>query len=290
VAFYAGVPLVNAEGYPLGTLCVLDDKPKNLTENQRLSLQALARQVVSLFELKKANEQLEENKRLLQETNEELERFAYVIAHDLKSPCNNIISLTELLTAALDSELDDNKKQLLSYISSSSHVMKDLVDSVLRHARNLHSAPDNKHRVSFASLMEEIKLLVLLPAGFTMTYEPVDAYIYTSVAALEQILLNLCTNAIKYNDKTEGFVRVTLKDEAYHYSFSVADNGMGIPESSYQDIFGIFHTLGQKDRFDNTGSGIGLSTVKKLVERLGGTISVTSVVGKGSTFIFTVKK
>lgn len=286
VAFYAGVPLVNKEGYPLGTLCVLDNVPKNLTENQKLSLQALAKQVVSLFELNKANEELHANKELLEQTNEELERFAHVVAHDLKSPANNIISLTDMMISEHSENLDPEAYKILGYLKSSSKSMKELIDSILKHAKAIHLLSEDKSRMSFSGVMEQVKAFVPVPDKFKFEYEGSDSVIYVPASALVQILLNLCNNAVKYNDKNEGFVKVSFKEEDMYYVFSVSDNGMGIPEKSHKDIFGIFQTLGEKDG----SQGIGLSTVKKLVERLGGTISVSSVVGEWSTFTFTIKK
>lgn len=287
VAFYAGVPLVNKEGYALGTLCVLDSNPKNLTQDQQLALRALARQVVSLFELGKANQELEESKKILEESNEELDRFAHVVAHDLKSPANNILSLTDIFISEYSEKLDPDAYKILGYMKSSSKSMKDLIDAVLRHAKSIHSLASDKERMTFDQIMEQVRAFVPLPDKFALDHEgPSDAVIYASASALLQILLNLCNNAVKYNDKEEGMIRVTFSEEPYYYRFSVADNGMGIPEKSYKDIFGLFHTLGEKDG----SQGIGLSTVKKLVDRLGGTIEVSSVVGEGSTFTFTIKK
>ncbi len=287
VAFYAGVPLVNKEGYPLGTLCVLDNVPKHLTESQKLSLRALASQVVSLFELRKANDELEAGKEILEETNKELERFAHVIAHDLKSPANNIISLTDMIISEYSERLDEDAYEILAYLKSSSMSMKSLIDAVLKHSQTLSALADDKERLQFRAVMEQVKSFITLPEHFRLEYDNKrDAIIYTSGQALLQILLNLINNSIKYNDKPEGIVKVSFEEELYFYKFSVTDNGVGIPEGSYKDIFGIFQTLGNKE----DSQGIGLSTVKKLVDRLGGTIEVSSMVGEGSIFTFTIKK
>lgn len=287
VSFYAGVPLVNEEGFPLGTLCVLDSTPKHLSANQKLALQALAKQVVALFELRKANEELEVSRQKLEESNEELEQFAHIIAHDLKSPANNIVSLTELIVMEYGEQMGKDAAEMLQYLSTSSQNMKDLIDAVLKHTKTIHAISDHKERLTFRDIMEQVKSFITLPENFRLEYDHKrNTVIYTSHAALLQILLNLCNNAIKYNDKEYGVVQVSLEEEPYFYKFSVADNGMGIPEKSYNDIFSLFQTLGERD----DSQGIGLSTVKKLVDRLGGTIEVSSVVGEGSTFTFTIKK
>ena len=108
--------------------------------------------------------------------------------------------------------------------------------------------------------------------------------------ALLQVLLNLCTNAIKYNDKENGTILITATQNDSQYKFSVQDNGPGIAPANQARIFDLFSTLGTKDRFNNKGTGIGLSTVKRLVEKMNGTISIDSQTGKGSTFNFTFSK
>ena len=115
-------------------------------------------------------------------------------------------------------------------------------------------------------------------------------HIHVNKTAIEQILINLVTNAIKYNDKpiTEIELRVTESEKQYQILFK--DNGPGIPKESHQKIFQLFETLTNHDKFGHSGNGIGLATVKKLVGNLGGKIHVESELGTGSCFIFTVDK
>ena len=94
----------------------------------------------------------------------------------------------------------------------------------------------------------------------------------------------------KYNDKEKGHVQLTGSEDATHYHFRLRDNGPGIPEESFETIFHMFATLGHKDRFNEQGTGLGLFIVKRLVEKLGGTISVCSTPGQGVMFEFTLAK
>ena len=102
--------------------------------------------------------------------------------------------------------------------------------------------------------------------------------------------MNLCTNAIKYNDKWQGEVQVSVKDTGPAYSFSVKDNGMGISPENQKRIFDLFSTLGLYDRYNNKGSGVGLATAKRLVQKMGGDIQIDSEPSIGSTFSFTISK
>ena len=111
--------------------------------------------------------------------------------------------------------------------------------------------------------------------------------IHTNKTALDQILINLITNAIKYNDKDLPKVVVEISQTDDFYEISVKDNGPGIPDKHLDKIFEIFSVMKTEDRFGKQGNGIGLATVKKLVEELGGSIQVKSEMGSFSQFIFT---
>jgi len=126
-----------------------------------------------------------------------------------------------------------------------------------------------------------------VPANFRIDFHSPLTEIFYSVIAIEQILLNLISNAIRYNDKAEGKVIVSILDVDDHYLLEVADNGVGIAPQFHQQIFSSNFTLNQTDRFEKKGTGIGLSTVKDLVNVLNGDIQLKSQLGAGS--VFTVK-
>jgi signal transduction histidine kinase len=108
--------------------------------------------------------------------------------------------------------------------------------------------------------------------------------ILTERTPLQQVFMNLISNAIKYNRRPGATIDVTVRDSGSMYAFSVADNGPGIEAQYHERIFGIFQTLESRDRVE--GTGIGLSVVKKTVELNGGSIRVESSLGKGATFTF----
>lgn len=291
LVFYTGVPLVNENGNALGTLCVLDRVPRVLTEQQLASLRALANQVMAQLELRRKNRELDMNQFALQEINEELEKFAHVVAHDLKSPCNNFISLSELLLEADDSKLNDEEKEIIGYISTSAVQLKQLIDDILKYSRTFKFTQESMHDFTFEEVMQAVKPMLQIPDNFEFQYSGPDTIINSSKAALVQIILNFCTNAIRYNDKDQGKIMVRFSEEATHYVFSVEDNGQGIKQEDIAKIFDpSYTTLQGKDRFNTLGQGIGLSTVKRLVNKLGGEITVSSIVGEGTTFRFTIAK
>lgn len=290
VIFYAGVPLVNPKGYPLGTLCVIDDEPKELSANQVESLKSLANIVVKLLELKKANAKLEATQKDLRRKNEELEQFAYVASHDIKSPLSNIISLTDMLRDEYGDKIDDNGKGILKFLNNSAHTLKNLVDGILNHYKS------DQIKITEKELLElQFELIGVIsivdPKGEFEINIPSDfVQINVNKTAFEQILINLIANAIKYNDKPKGIIDISFEEGKKFYRFSIKDNGAGIAEADQQKVFKLFTNLGKKDRFNQVGTGVGLSTVKKLVEKLGGEIILRSELGQGSEFIFTIRK
>lgn len=290
VGFYAGVPLVNEKGMPLGTLCVIDNKPNNLSQVQTETLKALARQVIAYFELRKKNTLLVKQKAEIESLNNDLSQFAHVVAHDVKSPCSSLAMSAALLKDTYGSTMGSEMAQILDMMEETSHAAIRMVDGILRHTQIVTGAEIEKEHFTFNSLMDEVKNLITLTTDFTIDIVTPDLKLYAARYMLLQILVNLVNNAIKYNDKPKGIVTIAAKDNASHYTISVEDNGPGIRKQYQDKIFEMFSTLGTYDRFNKKGTGIGLSTVKKLVEKLNGTITVTSETGKGSCFTFTFSK
>ena len=285
--FYAGVPLIDPEGYPLGTICVFDHQPRQLNETQIEALKTLSKQVINLFELRKKNAVLEEAKQELEKRNEHLKMFASHVSHDLKSPLSNIISLTDLLRDENVEKLSAESVEYLDYIEESTTILKDYIDGILMHYKADELLNSINEDVDLDSLSDDIKQILIskndefiYPKGLTIKN--------INKAALSQILINLVDNALKYNDKPKRIIKLTYDSDLFFHKFEVSDNGIGIPKDKQEDIFEIFKTI--KNDFRKSSTGIGLSTVKDLVAKLGGTVSVSSTIDVGSTFCFTIAK
>lgn len=290
VGFYAGVPLVNDNGSAIGTLCVLDTKPNKLNEGQRSSLKALARQVMILLEIRKQNKELDRQKAELLALNTELSQFAQVVAHDIKSPCGNLAMASNLLLEMYKDKLDAEGLSIITLMEQSSLSITKLIDSILQHTHIVNSASIKKDTFTFTEFVAELRRVLSIPLDFEISFFSDVDKLHTSRYMLLQILLNLCNNALKYNDKEKGSIRIALTCDTEKYFWTVSDNGTGISLEDQQKIFTMFTTLGKRDRQNNIGHGIGLSTVKKLVEKLNGDISISSVPGSGTTFNFTISR
>ncbi|HOO83919.1 MAG TPA: GAF domain-containing sensor histidine kinase [Prolixibacteraceae bacterium] len=289
VVFYAGIPLLSPDGYALGTLCIVDNKPHELKQFQIDALQLLADQVIRLFELRKANRELEKTKKILEKRNRDLETFASVVSHDLKSPLSNISSFIELFKLNYSNLLDNKGQKLLNYIDDSSMKLRNLVDGILTYYRSDQLLFEKNENVNINQLLNNI--INLLSPGDSIKFNlPPNNVINVNKAALMQIFLNLLSNSIRYNNKAQPIIDITCQNNDKYYYFSIKDNGMGIAPDKIDIIFDLFVTGQKKDINGVDSIGIGLPTVKKLIGNLGGDIKVESIPDQFTKFSFSVAK
>lgn len=287
VTSYTGVPLVSTAGYPLGTLCVIDTKPKEMNNEQIEALKALSNQVIRLFELRKSKALLEAVNLTLEQKNYELDQFAKIAAHDLKSPLASISSLVSLLKENENIAITEESKEILDLMEQSSESLRNLVDGILEHSRSEKYLEAAKEDIHITKFFEDT--IQLFKADNVFIDFPVrNKVINANKTALSQIFINLISNSIKYNDKDFVNIELEFNEGENEYEFCVKDNGIGIAKENLAKIFNIFEIMQEKDRFGNRGNGIGLSTVKKLITGIGGKITVSSNVGKGTKICFTV--
>lgn len=290
VVFYTGVPLINAEGHALGTLCTIDHKPRRLTKSQINSLKVLAHTVVNLMELRKSNISLHKVKTDLESRNKELEKFAYVISHDIKSPLINIMSFSGILNNDYSQSLDESGRKYVGYLHESSQKLNTMVDGLLSYYKGERLLSASKETLVLNELIQSIVSLLTIKDDCKINYPEGNVSLVGNKVVLEHILLNLLSNSIKYNDKELIVIDVDFNEDDEFYFFTVKDNGRGVAKEYWEKIFNLFANLGSKDRFGNTGTGIGLSAVKKFVEAQGGSINFSSELGKGTVVEFTIKK
>ena len=290
VIFYAGVTLVNDKGLPLGTICVIDNKPNELNPQQIEALQALSKQTMNVLDLRLNKLKLEKTLLELQKKNEELERFAYIAAHDLKSPLANIAGLTDHFLDSFGAAINDEGREVIELIKSSAAKLREMIDSLMVYSKSGIIEQESSSVVVINELENEFKNLFAFHTNCTIQFKSDLISIETNKTALDQILINLISNAIKYNDKEHIDVTIVIRAAEQQYTFVVSDNGPGILEKDQDVIFDPFTVASDEDRFGLKGNGIGLSIVQKMVEAMGGTIHVASKMGSGTTFSFNLKQ
>ena len=288
--FYAGAPLVNPDGYSLGTLCIFDTKPRTLNKKEVQALAALAFQVVNLFEAQKYNRALVRIQEELKERNEELKNFAGIVSHDMKMPLSNMIITSDMLRTKYGKLLDEKAQEYLDYIKQSSFTLSDYISNLLDHYETDRTASQIAEFFDSQDFMEGIIELLNINVDCEINLPEDNIEMHANRIALEQIFLNLVVNSIKYNDKEKIKIDIDHYEKDDRYYFSIADNGMGISEKDMPQIFDLFVKTGVLDRSGKTGNGIGLSTVKKLISKLDGEIKVSSTPGVGTTINFHIRK
>ena len=262
-----------------------------LVENLRAAIeeqQAIERQLrLRATELESANQQLSQATQLLQLRNQELDEFSYIASHDLKAPLRGILNLSSWLLEDLEDKLPAQNREQLKLIQSRILQMNELIEGLLKYAQVGKTTLENCS-VNVASLIQDVVEFLAPPAELQIELPNCSVVIETSALLLKQVLSNLIGNAIKYHDKVDGEIRISVEEQKNFLAFTVRDNGPGIDPQYHQRIFGIFQTLSSNQ--SPAGTGIGLAIIKKIVESQGGSVQVQSEVGSGSAFSFTWPK
>jgi two-component system sensor kinase FixL len=219
--------------------------------------------------------------------NKELQDFAYVVSHDLKAPLRGIKTIAQWLSEDCTDKLDAENQEQLGLLMNRVDRMHNLIEGVLQYSR-VGRVEEEKTKVDLAALLPEIIDTLQPPAHIHITIKDKLPAIECGQTHITQVFQNLLSNAIKYMDKPQGEICVGCTEDATAWTFSVSDNGPGIEEKYFEQIFRLFQTLNRKDTYESTG--IGLTVTKKIVEQYGGHIRVESKVGEGSTFSFTMPK
>jgi PAS domain S-box-containing protein len=292
----------------IGVLQVVASRPQAFKEQDIQTLQLMAGLIsaavanVAAFDAKqvlvrdraatlaalRANEGLlHEQSRELVRSNTDLEQFAYVASHDLQEPLRMIGSYLELLDLEYRERLDDEAREYIAYAVDGAVRMKCLINDLLAYSRvGTQGKPMQLTSVGtlLVDVLADLQMLIV-ETGAVITYDPLPV-VSADRSQLRLVLQNLIGNAIKFCGAEAPRIHISATAVDSEWRFSVADNGLGIKPKHAERIFVIFQRLHNKSQY--TGTGIGLTTCKRVVERHGGRIWVESELGSGSTFIFSL--
>lgn len=225
------------------------------------------------------------------EYNLQLENFAYIASHDLKTPLRTIISFTQLLGRKLKNKLEPNETEYLQFIIDGTKEMSFLIEDLLNYSR-IQRRDLQLERIEVEPFVEQILRHIgsFIEEKSAQIHLQLDTPIITADRTkMQQLLQNLITNAIKFHKKEQlPKVEISCIEKDMEWYFKIRDNGIGIESEYFDRIFLIFKRLNNKSEYE--GSGIGLAICKKIIEQHGGTIWVESRVGEGSSFCFNLPK
>jgi signal transduction histidine kinase len=232
-------------------------------------------------------EQREELIRDLELVNAELTDFAHTVSHDLKAPLRGIISVTKWISKDYKNKFDEDGRKQLKLLENRTRRMHDLITGILEYSR-IGRTKKEKERIDMDKVVLEVIDAIVPEDDVNVEIEGKLPVVMFEEHYAKQLFQNLISNAVKYMDKPEKEIRIGCVEDKLKFTFSVSDNGIGIEERDFERIFKIFQTVEPYE--ESKSSGVGLSIVKKIVNRYGGKIWVESKIGKRSTFFFTIPK
>ncbi len=234
-----------------------------------------------------SRDDLDKVKRELERSNKELEQFAYVASHDLKSPLRAIESLSLWIKEDLEASLTEQSRKYLDLLCQRVNRMEKLLDDLLEYSRIGRVRYDIRE-IDLRELVQSIWEMLNAGESFHIEINNTLPVFSTAVTPLSKVLRNLINNAIKHHDNPQGEIIVSGNDSGDWYEFKVEDDGPGIPVEFHERIFGMFQTLKPRDEVE--GSGIGLAVVKKTIEQLGGKVFLKNRNPRGTSIRFTWPK
>ncbi len=288
IRFYAGVPLRCAKGHPLGSLCVIDTRPRGLNATQTADLLALAGQAEAQLRLRRSIKELKAAHETMRSVNAAKSLFVATMSHEIRTPLTGILGFLDLL-------LDEPAPEVRQDYATTVRRSVDLLMNVLNDALDLSKIESGKLTVERASCNPARKLVdmerLFAPRARdkglefrVLTQTPIPTTFVSDPLRIRQVLSNLLTNAIKFTPQGEVTLAASWEDGVL--AFEVSDSGIGMTQEQQASVFTPFSQAEHDTWKRFGGTGLGLSISRKLAELLGGSLTVRSSLGMGSTFRF----
>ncbi|MEC4003997.1 PAS domain S-box protein [Flavobacterium sp. SUN052] len=259
----SGAPNFNVNGEVIGSIGIHLD----ITNQKNLELQ---------------KEQLLKK---LEKQNEQLNNYAQIVSHDLKSPLRSIHSLISWIKEDNDKEFSEQTTQYLNMIEGKVEKMDHLIQGILTYSK-VDTDEAHNEIVSINEIVNNIIDIIHLPENIDVKIIKELPTITADKFRMQQLFQNIIGNAVNYIDKPKGLIEVDYVTEKNHYVFSIKDNGPGIAIENQEKIFNMFQSFTQHER----STGIGLSIVKRIVDNYKGKIWIESELEKGTTFFIKLPK
>ncbi|HSI78857.1 MAG TPA: PAS domain S-box protein [Lunatimonas sp.] len=247
--------------------------------------------IIDITEAKASESKLQELNQLLEKSNDELEQFASITAHDLLEPLRMISGFTSLLEKKYADKLDEKGLKYLRFASDGSVRMQQMIKDILEYSRATTKAEDSE-AFNLLGVLETVTIdlqHIIHSSGGIIHLPLSDLILFGNKNAFYRLFLNLINNGLKFiPEGRKPEIRIIVDQDEYQYQFTVADNGIGIHPDHIKLLFKPYSRLNIRQKFE--GTGLGLATCKKIVDYQGGTLWVTSQPNEGSQFHFTIPK
>jgi len=240
---------------------------------------------LDITNLKTLEKQKERILKELEKRNNELEEYAHIVSHDLKSPLRSISALTSWIKTDNEGKLDKLTLENFNLIEITLEKMEQLISDILIYS-SAGVQNKEKQEVNIQTLVEDLKKILYVPKHVSINILNKLPIITGDRVKFQQLFQNLISNAVKFCDSEKGIIEVDVKESQSFYEFSIKDNGIGIEKKYHKKIFKIFHSLQES----KSSTGIGLSIVKKIIDLYKGEIWIESAPNEGTIFFFTIKK
>lgn len=238
--------------------------------------------------LNQKNQEILQQIELLKSSNQDLEKYAYIISHDLKEPLRNVSGFATLLKRRLKGEGNEQTQEYLQFIIKGAQQMHFLLHDLLQYSKIGVQEATAGERIATQQLVTDV--LKDMTHQLENVHAKVEVHDLPNVTYhrtfLYQIFLNLIGNSIKFRSEESLTIDISCQVESNHYVFALRDNGIGIASEYHQKIFEVFQRLHNREEYQ--GSGIGLATCRKIIKKNGGDIWVESAEGEGATFRFSI--
>ncbi|PRY32805.1 GAF domain-containing protein [Spirosoma oryzae] len=293
VSFYAGVPLRSSEGYAIGSLCVIDQKPRQLTSEQHTALKALADQVALLMELHRTNNNLRVAQAEAEALAHQKAQLLATLSHEIRTPLHALEGYTQLL---LEQPTHPDQQSSLQRIQTTGRTLVSLVNNILDYSK-LQAGKLLLEAIPF-SVAELIQQAVDMQAWqarqkklqlTTKLDATIPQQLRGDATRLLQVLINLISNALKFTKEGGVSVEATVverTDADVTVLINVIDTGIGIPAESLATLFNEYTQVSAATTRQYGGTGLGLAITRQLIDLMNSRMEVTSEVGKGSCFGF----
>lgn len=280
IRFYAGAPIVTSDHYALGTLCVIDRRPRELSDRQIDALRHLSKQVRANLDLRIRNLQLEQ-------LNESKNRFFSILSHDLRSPLSSVLSIADLLCDPVMSFTDAEVNEFIKHIQVNARTTSQIAENLLRMMQfeqgkfvyNPSSIPLSEI-IDFA--LQAVEGTLVAKQLSTTRQGPDTITVWADSAMLHSIVQNLLSNAVKFTPKG-GHISISVTCDSQAGVLRISDTGVGMKPDILQTLGRIEFVHSTTGTDGEKGSGLGLALCRQLACKLGGDLSFASEVNHGTT-------